>query len=111
MEEKKKNKNLYFFKILFVLFIVYICVYAIGKNGFVERKMKDKTLYTEEQIRKFESDVENGQEVDVNAYLDNKVVDYSNSSSKLGENVSNLINKGASKLDKMLNSVFSFLFE
>ena len=123
MEEKKKSKSKYFFRLLFALFIMFICVYAIGQNGFIQRKYSDKSLYTqerqhyhcylytEEQIKKFESDVENGKEIDVNAYLVNETVDYSNNSSKLGENISTMITKGAGKLDKLLNSVFSFLFE
>lgn len=111
MEEKKKSKSRYFFRLLFALFIMFICVYAIGQNGFIQRKYSDKSLYTEEQIKKFESDVENGKEIDVNAYLVNETVDYSNNSSKLGENISTMITKGAGKLDKLLNSVFSFLFE
>lgn len=110
MEEKRKKKN-YFPKILFGLFILYLCVYAIGKNGFVERKYSNRTLYTEEQIHKFEKDVENGKEIDINQYLSNENIDYANSVSKLGEKVSKLINVGASKLDKILNDIFSFLFE
>ena len=111
MEEKKKNNGKYFFWVLFALFIVFICVYAIGQNGFVQRKYSDKTLYTEEQIKKFESDIENGKEIDVNAYLTDKKVDYSNNSSKLGDYMSDMINTGARKLDKILNSLFAFLFE
>lgn len=109
--ENNKKKNNYFIRLIFVLFIIYLCVYAIGENGFIERKYSNKTLYTEEQIKKFEDDVLNGKEIDINKYLSNEESDYSNSISKLGENMSNLINVGADKLDKLLSSVFQFLFE
>lgn len=111
MKEKKKSKSRYFFRILSFLFLLFIVVYAIGQNGFIQRRYSDKTLYTEEQIKKFENDIENGKEIDINAYLKDEKIDYANNSSKLGENISELINKGAIKLDKLLNSVFSFLFE
>lgn len=109
--ENNKKKNNYFIRLIFVLFIIYLCVYAIGENGFIERKYSNKTLYTEEQIKKFEDDVLNGKEIDINKYLSNEESDYSNSISKLGEDMSNLINVGADKLDKLLSSVFQFLFE
>ena len=104
MEEKKKSKSKYFFKLLFALFIIFICVYAIGQNGFIQRKYSNRSLYTEEQIKKFESDVENGKEIDVNAYLIDESVDYSNNSSKLGENISTMITKGAGKVAMCLRS-------
>ncbi len=108
--EKKKNGE-WFFKILLVLFIMFLCLYSISMNGYVDRINKKKTLYTEEQIKKFESDVEQGADLDMQDYTLIKDVDYSNKMSDLGENISELISFTADKSIKFFNTFFSYLFE
>lgn len=110
MSEGKKNKSNIFFRILFVLFILFLCLYSIGVNGYLEKSNKDRTLYTEEQIKQFEKDVENGRLMDINEYILPDEINYSNASSNLGEKISNLIDFSANKSIGALNSFFSFLF-
>ena len=108
MEEKKKGNYDVFFRVLFVLFVLFLCVYAISVSGFVEVQHKEKTLYTEEQILKFESDVIAGKEVDITDYLITEEIDYSNSFSEFGELVSTLINKGSELTFEYFKKIFEF---
>lgn len=80
-------------------------------NGYVDNINKKKTLYTEEQIKKFESDVSNGEYLDYKDYTLAKDIDYSNKMSDLGENISELISATANRSIKFFNTFFSYLFE
>ena len=111
MENEDIKKSNIYIRILFVLIIVFICLYSIERNGFVEKNYENKTLYTEEQIRKYENDVKSGAIMDDVDYHLNEVVDYSNESSRLGEKVSNLITKCSRKSIEILKNFFSYLFE
>lgn len=111
MEEKKNNKYNIFFRVVFAFFILFLCLYSISVNGFVETTNKNKTLYTEEQIRKFEDDVNNGRFVNINQYIEDSEVDYSNEVSRMGEDISLLIEEGSKRVIEMLEKFFSFLFE
>ena len=86
-------------------------MYAISLSGFVEVQNKDKTLYTEEQIAKFESDVISGKEVDITDYLITEDVDYSNSFSDFGEFVSTLIDKGSELTFEYFKKIFEFMLK
>lgn len=108
--EEKKGSNI-IIRILFVLVIIFICLYSIERNGFVEKSYENKTLYTEEQIKKYENDIKSGAIMDEVDYHLNEVIDYSNESSRLGEAISNLITKGSRKSIEMLKNFFSYLFE
>lgn len=109
MEKQKKRLNL-FIKIMLVLFIMFLCLYSVSTNGYLRKINQNKTLYTEEMIKKFEQDVIDGNYVDINEYLKDETIDYSNNISRLGEKVSTTINKGAIKVIELLNSFFSYLF-
>ena len=54
---------------------------------------KIKKNLTKEQMKKFEADIEKGNEIDLNDYLENTSVDYSNSLTRTTTNVSLKINK------------------
>lgn len=110
MEEKKKSSKL-LGRILLFLFIMYLCLYAISSMGYFERMNQNKALFTEEQIKRFESDVENGNYVDINDYILEEDKDYSNASSNLGERISNAIDYTAHKSLELFNSFFAFLFK
>lgn len=109
MEEKKK-KN-YFGKMITFLFILFMCLYMINKSGYYQKINYDKTLYTEEQIKRFESDVDRGRMLDYKVYINTEKEDYSNGFSDLGANISEFINKWSLKGTKLLIKLFSYLFE
>lgn len=109
MEGKKKNN--WFFKILLVLFIMFLCLYSMSINGYVDSINKKRTLYTEEQIKKFESDVDKGEYLDLKDYTLVDEIDYSNRMSDLGVSVSELISYTADKSIELFNQLFAYLFE
>ncbi len=108
--EKKKNGN-WFFRVMMVLFIMFLCLYSMSINGYVESVNMKRTLLTEEQISKFENDVNDGKYVDMNDYSLKEDVDYSNKVSDFGEKLSELIGVVARKSIDMFNNLFAYLFE
>jgi len=106
---ENKNKTNPFFKILLVLFIMFLCLYSISENGYIEGINKNKTLYTEEQINNFESDVESGEYINSNNYTKIKDIDYSNKVSDFGEKVSDAIKEVTDYSLDFFNKLFAYL--
>ena len=110
MDDKKKGSRI-FGRVLLFLFVMFLCLYAISSTGYLQRLNQNKALFTEEQIKRFEEDVESGNYVDINDYIVPEVVDYSNGSSRLGERISNAIDYTSHKSLELFNSFFAFLFK
>lgn len=108
--ENKKKSNI-FNKIFFILLIMFLCLYSISVMGYKNKRQENKTLYTEEMIRKFEKDVDNGKEIDINDYLNYEEVDYSNKSSELGEKFSNTVDFVSEKSLEWMSNLFTYLFD
>lgn len=103
MKVKKKSK--WFYNILLILFVIYFGYYIAMENGYYETVNNSKALETKEAIVKFESDLKDGKDIDLDGYIENKK-DYSNKVSDIGLKIStgteNVVNKG-------LKNIFSFL--
>lgn len=108
--EKKKKTN-WFKNIMLILFIIYAGLYILDKTGYYEGNARRKVEFTEEQIKKFEEDVKNGEKIDLNEYLVNQNKDYSNTASKLGYNISHsletFLNRGLKSISDILEKLFS----
>lgn len=108
MKKKKTNPVL---KILFVLFIIYISLYIVGNSGYYENKVNNQVILTEENIRQFENDVKNNKNIDIENYVKDEKIDYSNSISNLGDNVSIKVEKfmteGLGEIAKVIKKMFS----
>ncbi len=74
------NKILKFLGIL-VIFGFLFC-YFIEYSGYYEYNLHSKKTLTEEEIKRFESDVKNGKNIDINTYFTNNTTDYSNNLTK-----------------------------
>ena len=103
---KKKKNNKLFRLILLSLFIIYIGLYIA-----YESKLNNKVRLTNESIRQFEKDVEDGKNVTIEDYLKDETVDYSNKVSKLGlkfsKTTEDFMSDGLSKIFKVLGKLFS----
>ena len=87
---KKINK---FFKILFyICFLSFLTFYVAGESGYYEYNERKKMTFTKEQIEKFENDVANGKNVDINEYI-KKTNTHQNKLSKTTLNISQGISK------------------
>ncbi len=87
----KKRKANIFFRILFLLFFVYVSLIIAYQSGYYETKMAKKVSITKEAMEKFEEDVRDGEVVDVKDYLVHDDVDYRNSVTKVGNKISGFI--------------------
>ena len=99
---KKQTK---IFKFIFVMcFVSYLTFYIAGQTGYYEYNARRKMTYTKEQIEKFEQDVKEGKNIDMEEYLKNTDKNYQNKISKatlsLSENISKITRKG-------INVIFS----
>ena len=107
MKKKKHNPVL---TILFILFIVYISLF-IAESGYYEKQTYEKTILTEENIRKFEEDVKNNKEINIEDYTTSENKDYSCLASNAGDNFSNFVEKlfteELGKVGKVLKKMFS----
>ena len=72
---------------------MFICIYFATTSGYYEYKLREKSDLTEDAIRRFEKDVKEGKNVDINDYLDNTSKDYNNGMSNFNKKLSNGINK------------------
>lgn len=106
-ENNSKDKFIIF---LLILFIIFLIVYLTKESGYYQYKAHNKAILTEENIKKFEKDVEEGKNVTINDYVISDYVDYSNSITDLGYNIGkfteNIMNKGIKKTLKILSALF-----
>ena len=105
----KNNKNK-IFKIIFgMLLLSYIVVYFSEITGYYEYQNHAKAALTEEQIRKFENDVNSGKEVDIKEYIIVNQTTYNNklskAASKLSDGISKLVQIGVEKSFKFLSRI------
>lgn len=97
--------------VLLVLFTIFIYIFISSTSGYYEYSNNNKTVFTEEKIQKFEKDVAEGKNVNINDYLKTESKDYRNNITDLGDNISELINKtvnfilkgGFKIIEKMIN--------
>lgn len=93
MKENKKEKNLRsIFGIFFsILLVTFLTLYLSQATGYYEYTAHKKVVFTNEQIKQFEQDIQDGKDVRMEDYLKNMEKDYSNKISKLGYHLSNTI--------------------
>lgn len=106
-ENKNDYKDL---KVLLILFILFLVVYISKETGYYEFKTYTKTRLTEEAVKRFEKDVEDGKNVKIEDYVVNDYVDYSNflskTGSKIGNTIETIMNGGIKKSLKVLGDLF-----
>lgn len=74
------------------LFIIFIILYFQVETG-TSSYIRDKTMITEENIKKFEEDVKNGEYIDIKNYTEDNNIDTSNFISDIGYNISEKTSK------------------
>lgn len=106
----KNKKTNPFLRILGILFVIFIALFIANSSGYYESKIRDQVVVTEEKIKEFETLVQNGEAIDINAFLDNDVVDYSSDMSNLGDNltsgIENVVSDGMKFVADILKSLF-----
>lgn len=93
MKKKKNNKVVI---VLLGLFLVYISLFITQQTGYYEVINHNKAKMTEENMKKFESDVKNGKNITLTDYLDEDK-DYTSSVGNIGYETSEFIEMVMSK--------------
>lgn len=108
--EKKKKPN-WFLRGLLFLFILYLSLSVAMETGYYEAKLNEKTILTEESIQRFEKDVREGKNVDINDYVVEKSRDYSNGATKAGVFLSSIVEDimadGITKMGEIFKKLFT----
>lgn len=92
------------FKFILLCFIIcFLVILFAGKTGYYEKKLRDNSILTEEQIKKFENDIKEGKNVDINNYVINENKDYTT-------NFTNDVYSVSLKLEKTIDKIVKFIF-
>ena len=87
---KKVKLRTKVFRISFtILFAVFLTVFVSNKYGYYEYQKHQEVTLTAEQIKKFEQDVKDGKQIDIENYLESTNKNYQTKLSQAGLNVSN----------------------
>ena len=97
--------------IVLILVFLFFVLYFMQASGYNEYARNRENMLTEEQIKEYEEDIENGKDVTIKDYLNKDKVNYDNKVSELGLDLSELIgdifNKGMNTFFEMLNEAVS----
>lgn len=98
----KTKKIIKFISLIIIL--AFLFSYIIEKSGYYEYNLQNKKNLTEDEIKQFEKDVKEGKNIDINDYLKDNTIDYSNKLTKTTSEVSLKLNK---YLTKAINNTFN----
>jgi len=105
-KDKKKLYGKFFKMTLMVLFAIFITIFISNEYGYFEYQKSMQVTLTQEQIKKFEEDVKNGKNVNVEDYLKETEINYQTPLSQAGLDVSNFI---AGFVKKGVDGFFSYI--
>ena len=98
------------FKIIFIfLFVIFLTMYISVGSNYYEYELHKRVMLTNEDIKRFEDDVKNNKEVDIDNYISSRV-DYSNSFSKASTKVSKETKKYIKQGIEGIFNLFSKMF-
>lgn len=100
----KHKKMVKFFCTCIIL--IFLFSYFIEVSGYYEYNLQNKKNLTEDQIKQFELDVKEGKDIDLDRYLKDTQVDYSN---KLTQTTSEASIKLNDYLKNFLSNTFKIL--
>ncbi|MEG2457507.1 MAG: hypothetical protein RSB41_01275 [Bacilli bacterium] len=110
MEKEKKLPRVLFIGFI-LLFVSFLVLYISQLNGFYEYKERSKMEITHESMKRFEKDISEGKNIEVENYLSNTYKDYSTPFSKVGNKTSELLESfmsgGLKKTFKLLGALFT----
>lgn len=107
--ETNKEKMHPFFKILFLLFLIFISLFIALESGYYPSRIQKKTILTNNEINNFEKDLKSGKEISSEGYIKEEV-DYSNFVTKAGNGLTYSVGKILSEGSKGLKYTFKYLF-
>ena len=110
IEEETSSNNYSILKFILFLFIIFMIFYISSETGLYEYKTYTKTHLTNEAIKQFEHDLDEGLDVTLNDYIISKEKNYTNICNKTGsfisQSIESIMNKGIKKTIKVLKRLF-----
>lgn len=99
------------FKIItLLLFIIFVTLFFASYTGYYDYENKKQAELTQSQIKKFEQDVKNGVNLDLEDYIKKPSNGYQNSLSKIGSKFSKTISRSvAITVDKTFDFLIKFV--
>ena len=107
--EEKKEKMHPFFKLLLVLFIVFIAFNIALESGYYPTRLEKKTVIVNSELKRFEDDVKKGKEIKEGNYIE-KEIDYSNFVTKSANTITKSLAKIFVEGSKNLGEIFKVMF-
>ena len=107
--EYKKEKMHPFFKLMIILFLIFIAFYISLQSGYYPSRVQKRTLLTQESVNRFNSDIKNNQEIIAGSYT-NEDIDYSNFVTKAGNGLTYSLGKIIEKSIKGVKGTIKILF-
>lgn len=89
--------------IIGTFFLLFLALYFTQATGYHEYEQRKRTTFTEEEIKRFEQDVKDGKNIDMETYLDRDEHNYENKLSNLGLSLSR-------KIEEAMNQGIEYLF-
>jgi len=96
-------------RVLIFLFVIFITIYIFYGNSYYNYDLHKKIELTNEQIDKFEKDIKNNTNIDINNYIGGTNKDYSNNISDLSISFSKFTSKYVKKGIKSILNIISGL--
>lgn len=108
-EERTKLYGRIFKYCFFILLITFVTLYFSQATGYYEFQQHKKVVFTADQIKKFEKDVAEGKNVNIENYMENTKKNYRNKVSNFGlylsEEIGNSIRKGIEGTFQFINEM------
>jgi len=84
-------------------FLLFLALYFTQATGYYEYEQRKRTTFTEEEIKRFEKDVKDGKNIDLETYLNEDDKNYENKLSNLGLSLSR-------KIEEAMNQGIEYIF-
>lgn len=102
---KDKNISKFFKYLLLVLFMMYFAIFVMVNLGYYEYASYKKKVFTEDQIARYEEDIKNNVDIDIEDYLVDEE-DFQDRPKRIGLKISEFISKSCKK---SVSEIFKFL--
>lgn len=107
MEEKEKMNP--FFKLLIILFLIFIAFYIALESGYYPSRVQKKAMITKNNIDNFEKVIESGSVVNPDGY-NGREINYSNFVTKTGNALTYTLGKTFVEGTKEVKKIVKVLF-
>ena len=87
--------------LIYLVILSFFTLYFVSSTNLYEYKMEKKKTLTEDSIKKFEEDVKNGVQIDINDYII-KDKNYDNKFTTVNREIANYVGKGFESIIKYI---------